>query len=163
MLFNWKLISGAALLWLCSMGVQEVRLMYLRHEITQSRTDQREAEQALADYQTAATRELARRLLENVALETKRQKELDDARQSYQNRVDAINARWMRDASPAASRDKRAVPATALSGARAVDGAANSNQLPRCVRADRRSEFEHLLREADINTAKLLECQGRAH
>lgn len=155
---NLYVIGAAFVIAMCVAGAQEIRISMLRHELSQARGLQQSAENALADYQRAASAELARRLADNAVIEMRQRKELDEARQSYDKRLAAINARWLRVRPPAAGH-VRAVPAAAEPSARAVDGAAEPDRLPLCVRGDRGPDLEAILREAEVNTAKLIECQ----
>ncbi len=156
---NLLYVIGAVLLaGVCVAGAQEIRIVALGHELRQAREGRQEAQDALAAYQEAASTELARRLAENAVLEMRQRKEIDDARQSYEKRLAAINARGLRLRPPAAG-DLRPVPAAAAPGGGAMDGPSLGDGFPLCVRADRGPELANLLREAEVNTAKLIECQ----
>lgn len=139
---------------------QEVRLAGMRIAVHHAQAAQAQAQGELSDYQIAAAAEIARRLRENEAIEARSKQEIADARQDYARRLGAIDARGLRQQQAPAAGGRRALPAPAAAGGRAVDGAPDGGRLPLCVGADRGPALDALLREADINTAKLIACQG---
>jgi hypothetical protein len=152
-------IVALGIAWIVSVGAQQFRIERLQSQVTACRADVTRAKAALVEYQVAASNELIRRISENAATEQRLQKELDDATAAYDHRVADINARWLRSKAQAASHRPRTMSqATGAARAR-MDAAAQCDRLPRCIREDRRSDFEALLREAEINTAKLIACQ----
>lgn len=155
---NLYFLAVAIVAVLGIVATEEVRIAAVRVDLRHAKAQLEDAQLALETYRLDAAAEVARRLRDNAEREAAKQKELDDARQDYARRLGAIHARRLRNTAPSAS-NSSTVSAPARREPRAVDATADDNGLPRCVREDRRTELEVLLAEADINTAKLIECQ----
>lgn len=165
---------AAGVLMAALVGItEEFRLHALRGDVHRAQQAQHQAEEDLKDYQVAAAGELARRLVDNTATETRAKQEIANARQDYEERTAAIDKRWgkrvadsdarlvRREQAAAATGRRLPVSAAPVPGERTVDDSADSDGLQRCLPEARRAAIEDLMHEADVNTAKLLECQRR--
>lgn len=155
---NLYLIGAALVMILSFAAAEEIRIAELRRAVTSEAANAAKAQGELIAYRAEFTSELARRMLENAAKETERRRELVGVRENYEKRLAVLNARRLR-ADAGTARDGSPLSAAAGRDARAVDGAAESDRLPLVIRSDRRAELDRLLREAEVNTLKLQNCQ----